>query len=291
MYQTGVINLETGLEIEQALDFTQSLGLDQIEIHSAWGTHVEALEREELVKLREMVKARALHVSCISSTLFLRCFLDDQPEGAPEIRGFPAISGNYPQQMQALNQAFVAAEILQAPLVRVFGFHKQEPTPETFSAAAEKFRPPAEAARMAGITLVLENCPHTSFGWGVNAARLVQMVDSPAFRLLWDPAGAVRAGEPDCLQALPEIMSVMAHMHAKDILVLPDGGRQYLAPGRGDLPWGVILREILRQEYRGVISLEPHYTGPDGTKAGAVRESYEALQQITVAVRSSMEGK
>jgi sugar phosphate isomerase/epimerase len=126
----------------------------------------------------------------------------------------------------------------------------------------------------------MENCPYTSFGWGKNAVRLVQLIDSPAFRLLWDPAGGVRAGEPDCIQAIQAIMPLLAHMHGRDILPTSDGKGRYLAIGQGVVPWKIIFQELINQKYEGAISIEPHFLGSDGSKAGAVLESRNAMQEI-----------
>lgn len=281
MFQTSVINIEISKDIELSLEIAHNLGINQIEIHSAWGKNIECLEENELKKLKKLVDKYGMSVPCISSTLFLRTFLDGRDNEAPEVGGFPAISGDYNCHLEKLQQAFRAAEILESSLIRVFGFQEADELNEnTFALAAEKFSMPAKQAQEAGYTLVMENCPHTSFGWGKNAAKLVRMVNLPAFRLLWDPAGGIRAGEPDCIQSMPEIMPLIAHVHAKDILMLPDGGREYLAVGKGQVPWRTILKALIEQHYSGAISLEPHYLGEDGTKSGAVRETLDGMEEI-----------
>lgn len=281
MLRKSVINIELSDDIEQSLALAYSSGFSMIELHSAWGKNIEMLELEELKRLHQLVEAQGLKVSCLSSTLFLRCFLDDRPEVAPEVRGLQSIVGKYDYHVKILQQAFRAAEILKTPLIRVFGFQKEkELCEETFNRAAEKFQALAEQAENAGMVLALENCPHTSFGWGVNATRLINLVDSPAFRLLWDPAGAVRAGEPDCIQSLPEILPLLVHVHAKDIMPTDNGAVKYLALGQGVVPWNVILRELLEKDYAGAVSIEPHYIGEDGSRIGAVIESKNAFDNI-----------
>lgn len=285
MFKSSVINIEISDDIEKSLEFAQSNGFESIEIHSAWGTNVEFMDMEELERLNKLVKAHGLNVSCLSSTLFLRCFLDDRLGAAPEVGGFNAIPGDYNFHIRALQRAFQAAEVLGAPLVRIFGFKKEDQTTdEVFTMAAEKFRKPAEMAQQAGITLALENCPHTSFGWGVNAARLVKMIDSPALRMLWDPAGAVRAGEPDCIQAMSDIIPLLAHVHAKDIQPALEGEKRYLRIGQGVVPWRIIFQELIKQNYEGAISLETHFVGSDGLKTSAVLESRDAMREMLLAL-------
>jgi sugar phosphate isomerase/epimerase len=281
MFAISVINIEISYDIEEALKSVHELGIEHIEIHSAWGKNIECLEDSELQELKRLTDTYNLKIPCISSTLFLRTYLDDRDEIAPEIKGFRAIFGDYKYQLKMLHRAFRAAEILDSPLVRVFPFQKVEVlTEDIFSIAAEKFAVPAKLAIENGFTLVMETCPHTSFGWGINATKLIQMIDSRAFKLLWDPAGSIRAGEPDCMQSISDIMQLAAHVHAKDILVLPNGGREYLAVGKGQLPWMTILQSLRNANYSGVISLEPHFRGQDGSKVSAIKESLEGLRNM-----------
>ena len=281
MFKSSVINIEISNDIEQSLEFAQANGFESIEIHSAWNKNIEFMEKDELSLLDRLVKAHGLKVSCLSSTLFLRCFLDDRLDVVPEVRGFNAIPGDYNFHLRALKQAFQAAEILGAPVLRIFGFKKEdETTDEVFEMAAEKLRKPAEMAKDAGKILALENCPHTSFGWGVNTARLVNMVNLPNLRMLWDPAGAVRAGEPDCIQAMPDIIPLLAHVHAKDIQPDSEADKRYMCIGKGVVPWPVIFRELIKQNYEGAISLETHFLGKDGLKSSAVLESRDAMLEM-----------
>ena len=287
MYRTSVINIEVSDDIEESLKITRELGIKQIEIHSAWEKNIECMGDPELIKLKKLVDKYGLTVPCISSTLFLRTYLDNREEIAPEVKGFGAIAGDYNHHLKMLTRAFRAAEILNAPLIRVFPFQKAARlTDDIFSIAAEKFALPAKLAKESGFTLVMETCPHTSFGWGTNAVKLIQMVDSPAFRLLWDPAGSIRAGEPDCIQALSDILPLTAHLHAKDILVFPDGGREYLSIGKGQIPWNTILQAIHKNNYAGSISLEPHFRGEDGCKSSAVKESIRGLNTILAGIEN-----
>jgi sugar phosphate isomerase/epimerase len=288
MFKNSVINIEISNDIDQSLAFAQSNGFESIEIHSAWDKNIELMDVDELSRLDGLVKAHGLKVSCLSSTLFLRCFLDDHLGIAPGVHGLNAVIGDYRFHLRALERALQAAEILDAPLIRVFGFKKEAVTTQAvFEMAAERFRKPAEMAKAAGKVLALENCPHTSFGWGVNAAKLVSMVDSPGLRLLWDPAGALRAGEPDCIQAMPDIIPLLAHVHAKDIQPDAEADKRYMCIGEGVVPWPTIFQELLDQHYQGAVSLETHYLGKDGKKSSAVLESRNAMQKMLAALTAA----
>lgn len=281
MFSTSVLNTEIGDNIEEALKFAQAHSFDAIDIQNAWGKNIEMLEKDELYKLGQLVNDHKLKVPCISSTLFLRNYLDDLQLIAPEIKEFPALSGNYDDHIKSLQQALIAAQILESPCIRVFGFQTTGLISETtFIRAAENFKKPVELAKRAGITLAMENCPYTPFAWGINAVKLIKMINSPVFQLLWDPANSIRSGEPNCIQAMSDITSLVAHVHAKDLIIFPDGHRRYLPVGQGIVPWKTIFQELRNTNYDGAVSFEPHFVDGTGSKKGAILESRISMENI-----------
>jgi sugar phosphate isomerase/epimerase len=214
MFRIGAISDELSTDTEAALDLAVELGIGWIEVHTAFGASVEHLAPEQLTRLRELLAARDLRVCAISSTAFLRCHLDGRDDPIPPLPGFASVEGDYADHLGALERALAAAAALDAPLARIFGFWLTGPvTDDVYPRAAEKLAQPVAMAQAAGIPLVLETCPHTYFGHGKRAARLVAAVDSPWLRLLWDPAGSIRAGDPDVLGAYPHLRPFLAHVH------------------------------------------------------------------------------
>jgi L-ribulose-5-phosphate 3-epimerase len=281
MFHIGAISDELSTDTEAALDLAVELGIGWIEVHTAFGAPVEHLAPEQITHLRELLAARDLRVCAISSTAFLRCHLDGRDDPIPPLPGFASVEGGYADHLNALERALAAAAALDAPLVRVFGFWKTGPvTDDVYPRAAEKLAQPVAMAQAAGIPLALETCPHTYFGHGRRAARLAAAVDSPWLRLLWDPAGSIRAGDPDVLGAYPHLRPFLAHVHARDIRVDPalPKGRAYCPIGEGQAPWREILTRLAQDGYGGAICLEPHFTAPDGRKEPAARSSYAGLQ-------------
>lgn len=287
MFRIGAISDELNQDTEAALDVAVELGITWIEIHTAFDTCVERLTPAQLADLRGLLDARGLRACAISSTAFLRCHLDDRDDPIPPLRGFANIEGGYDDHVDALGRALEAAAALGAPLVRIFGFHQTGPvTDDVYPLAAERLARPIELAQAAGTPLALETCPHTYFGHGARAARLAAQIDSPWLRVLWDPAGATRAGDPDVLGAYPLIRPYLAHVHARDIRVDPSlpNGRAYCPIGEGQAPWREILSRLAADGYGGAVCLEPHFTAPDGRKEPAARASYAALQRTLSSI-------
>jgi sugar phosphate isomerase/epimerase len=98
---------------------------------------------------------------------------------------------------------------------------------------------------------------------------LLEAVDHPALRVIWDPANALVAGEtpyPDGYRAIP--IARIVHVHAKDCTVA--GHVPTFGPlgemGPDGVDWRGQLAALARDGYRGAISLETHWKGPHGNK-------------------------
>lgn len=284
MFRLGAITDEVSPNTEHALDLVQRWSLSDVEVHTVWAENIEALTNSEVQQLRQQLDNRGLRTCCISSTVFLRCYLDDRYDPIDWQTRFKSIGGTYADHLQALARSLEIAALLDAPLVRIFGFWRAGPTSEDiYTQAAERLQKPIELAQTAKVRLALENCPHTYFDWGQRAAQLVDLINSPWLGLLWDPCSSLRSGQADYLAGYDAFRSRIMHVHAKDMRV--DSGskhdRAYVPVGRGEIDWPEIIQRLACDGYAGVISLETHHLGPDGTQETAAAESINGLKRIT----------
>jgi sugar phosphate isomerase/epimerase len=127
MLRLGAINDELSPVFERVLDLAVALGIQEIEIHSVGRKVIEKLETTEVRRVQQELAQRQLHVCNISSTVFLRCHLDDRDEEIPWRTPFRSIKGCYADHLRGLERALEIAQMLQAPLVRIFGFWQDEP--------------------------------------------------------------------------------------------------------------------------------------------------------------------
>jgi sugar phosphate isomerase/epimerase len=292
MYQLSAINSELSTDLDQALSIAKDFGLQSIEIHTIGGECVETLHHAEVQVLKKTLDQHGMQVCCIASTAFLRCPLEDH-DPIPDPIAYPSIGGNYSDHLMALENALSIANKLDAPQVRIFGFVRRGPTTEqVYQRIADRLDQPMHMAQAAGVRLVLETCPHTYLDWGVRAAHFASMVDTPWLKILWDPAGPVRAGEQDYMAPYPQLRPHLGHVHAKDILIDPtlEGGRAYVPIGQGMIQWTQILGKLAEDGYGGWVSLEPHHVGPDGRLESAARASFKSLDGIYQALRRVDQG-
>ncbi len=148
----------------------------------------------------------------------------------------------------------------------------------------------AEHAGAAGLTLVSENIDYAPtrplMGQSSQCRTICSRVDSPHYRLIFDPAPTVFAGE-DPLQALHEMMPFLAHVHLKNVLPVNDGEqwhrtqedhqrRQYrgvnLSEGIIDLP--AVLKKLQQQNYQGKFLIE--YQGEEDPRDALKKNLVEA---------------
>ncbi len=171
MLRLGAIANELSRSTERAFTMAQEWGLSEIELHTVWEKNIEMLNNGEVGRLKDLLHKHQLHLCCLSSTVFLRCHLDDRDEPIEWHTSFLSIDGRYAEHLHALERCLAIATELEAPMVRIFGFWRTGPTlEETFQEAAERIRPGIRMAEAAGIPLALENCPHTYFDWGTAIA-------------------------------------------------------------------------------------------------------------------------
>lgn len=283
MFRLGAISDEVSPNAQRALDLVQAWGLSDVEVHTVWDKNIEELTNLEVRRLRQQLDEHGLRTCCISSTVFLHCSLDDPTAPIEWPTRFHSIGGTYPEHVQALARCLEIAAMLDAPLVRIFGFWRAGPTNEVvYAQAAQRLQKPLDMAGSAGIRLALENCPHTYFDWGQRAARLVDLINSPWLGLLWDPCSSLRSGQTDYLAGYASFRQRIVHVHAKDMRF--DSGAQhdrvYVPIGRGEIDWREIIQRLARDSYAGVISLETHHLAIDGRQEPAAAASFNALRQI-----------
>jgi L-ribulose-5-phosphate 3-epimerase len=197
----------------------------------------------------------------------LKCVLPDSPPLDSRVQhdvfGSPH---TFEDQPRLTARAFEIAERLGAPIIRVFSYWRTTDPDRTYDRLADALLALADEADRRGIVIGLENEHACNVGTGDEASRLLARLDHPALQLVWDPANASILGEvpfPKGYEALDA--SRIGHVHAKDCVVKdhrPDWG----PVGEMGIDWRGQVAALRRDGYGGWISLETHWTGPNGDK-------------------------
>ncbi|MFB0546551.1 MAG: sugar phosphate isomerase/epimerase family protein [Anaerolineae bacterium] len=280
MFKLGIITNSISQDIVHALDVAKQLGIRHVEIHSLWGKSIENLSDQEIRQVKEFITDRELEVSCVSSTVFLRCRLGPGGKIVWET-SFISSEGNYAAHIKMLKRAIEMADILETPVVRCFGFWKEdEMTASFWQEMVQRFQEPVRMVEEAGMTLALENCPHSNIPTAGTARKFLEEIASPHLKLLWDPVNAYASGEVDYLAGYQQVKSEVAHVHIKDVILGPNGEREYVAIDDGEMDIPRLLQALAREYYNGVLSLENTYVPEGGTLEQGARESIARLKAV-----------
>jgi sugar phosphate isomerase/epimerase len=256
-------------DLDAALDAMREVGMAGAELRVLFGRNVLDLSDEELARVRAAVEAAGMRVVSIASPL-LKCVL---PDGPPIDQRFQqdVFGSAYTadDQPRLTRRAFEVARMTGAPVIRVFSYWRTVAPAQVFDRVAAALHHLADEAQERGVMIGLENEHACNVGTGAEAARMIAAVEHPALGIIWDPANASILGEtpyPDGYRTLPPERIV--HVHAKDCVV--NGHTPTWGPlGEMTIDWKGQIAALVRDGYKGAISLETHWRGPTGDRLEA----------------------
>jgi len=278
MYQIGIFPDEITQDFERALYVMKELGASIAELRSMWGKNIIDLPDDDLSRAKKMLEKSKFTVSCIASP-FLKCNLRGE-EGAKGDT-FMAADRSYEQQLDVLRHSMELAEMFDTKLVRSFAFWREEElTEEIWQEIFERFREPVEMVRKKGFILALENEHACYVGSAEESLRLLKEINSPHLRLIWDPGNAFFTGEEPYPYGYNLIKDYIAHIHVKDAVINDETGEPEWRPvGKGKIDFVAQFKALLKDDYRGVVSLETHYKPEGGTPEDGTRESFQGMKE------------
>ena len=243
-----------------------TLGMTIAELRLIGNRNIIDLTNEEAAGIRTRVEQRGMRVLSIASPV-LKCVLPDAPplddRFQQDVFGSAYTIADQPRLAQ---RAMEIAEIAGAQFIRVFSYWRTAAPEQCHDQIVEALRDLADRAGKRGLTIGLENEHACNVATGAEAGRILAALDHPALKSIWDPANAFLLGEtpfPDGYSKLPA--SRVAHVHAKDCFV--EGHKPTWGPvGEMGIDWKGQIAALKRDGYKGAISLETHWRGPDGDR-------------------------
>ena len=268
------------VDLDAALAGMAAVGMSGAELRVVGGRNMIDLSDDEVDQVRHSVVAAGMEIVSLASPL-LKCVV---PGGAAldsrvqhDVFGSPH---SYEDQPRLTQRAFEIADRLGARIIRVFSFWRTVEPERCYPQLREALLALADEAAKRDVIIGLENEHACNVGTAAEAARLLATIDHPALKLVWDPANASILGEtpfPDGYDLLPAERIV--HVHAKDCYV-KDHKPVWGAVGEMGIDWRGQIAALRRDGYDGWISLETHWTGPNGDKFEASTICGKRLQQL-----------
>jgi sugar phosphate isomerase/epimerase len=280
LYPIAAITDEFSPDIEVAVRSMRQLGMKGAELRMVFGKNIIDLSDEELDRAIAIVRGAGLEIISIASPL-LKCVLPDAPEVDSRYQqDIFASKHTFEDQPRLTARAFQIAQRTGARIIRVFSYWRTVRPEACFDRVVIALRGLAEQAAAQDRIIGIENEHACNIGTGAEAARVLAALDHPNLKLVWDPANAVVGGEraiPDGYRKLP--VSRIQHVHAKDCVM--DGHKpNWCRIGDGVVGWRAQIDALVRDGYKGWISLETHWVGPGGDKHEASMICGRALIEL-----------
>jgi sugar phosphate isomerase/epimerase len=252
-------------DLATQLDVLAGEGIAFLEFRGAWGKNVLDLTDDELARAGALLDTRGFGVSAIASPI------GKSPLDLP--REF---------ELERLKRAIAAADLFGIRLIRIFSFYVAPSQAANARAdVLERLHLLAAKAAQRNVTLVHENEKGIYGDTAERCLDLLATVDSPALRATFDPANFVQVGVRP-MEAWQALTPYTTHVHIKDAR-FADGS--VVPPGQGDGEIAALLAALVRTDYQGFLTLEPHlhfagpsggYSGPDGMRV-AIRSLHALL--------------
>jgi len=281
VFQLSVITDEITQDLGHALEVAaEDFGVGMVELREIWKKNIVNLDEKEVAEAQRLLKKFDLQVTDIASPLFKV----DWP-GAPISKYSPkgdsyAASFSFAQQDEVLERAAAMARAFGTNKVRLFDFWRLADDKPYRKDMDEKLREISDKAAKKAIVLVLENEYECNTASGPECARTLAAVQNKNFFLNWDPGNAARLGDnafPAGYALLPK--NRIGHMHLKDVTRNAGGTYDWECMGRGIIDYVGQFKAMLRDGYRGTMSLETHWNGA-GNMEESSRQSMAGTKEL-----------
>ena len=271
LFPIAAITDEFSPDLVTAAQSMREVGMTAAELRVVFGKNIIDLTDEELDRAHQIVTDQGLKIISIASPL-LKCVLPNAPGIDSRFQqDIFASKHSFEDQPRLTERAFEIARRTGARIVRVFSYWRTVEPEKCFDRIVAALGELAEKAAKHDLIIGLENEHACNIATGAETARVLKAISHPNLKVVWDPCNALVSGE----NPFPEGYRRMAagritHVHAKDCFV--NNHTPTFGPlGECGIDWRGQIRALVNDGYKGYISLETHWPGPDGDKhAGSV---------------------
>lgn len=227
----------------------QALGASHLDLRSAWGINILSMTDDQVTKLRACLDQRGMRVSAIAS-----------PIGKIDV-GLPV-----EDSLASLDRAIKLAHRFETSFIRIFSFYRSpdQTAGEIRDAVLTRMAALTRRAEHADVTLVHENEKGIYGDTPERIRDLIESIGSERLRVVWDPANFVQVGVRPYRDGYAMLAPYIAYVHIKDAQL---GTGKVVPAGEGDGELPETIAALVRDNYSGFVSLEPHLS-TEGNASG-----------------------
>lgn len=270
---------EAASGLASQLAIHKQLGMSAIELRTVDGQWLHRLPAPEREEVAHLIRDSGLRVTVI-----------DTPVGGWST----SIAADLNQELTVLEGYAAAAHSLGCKYLRVMSYPNDgRPYPLWKAESIRRMRALVREARSLDVVLLHENCQGWASGGPAQTLQMLDEVNDPRLRLLFDLGNGIEYGY-ETLEFLPHVLPWIDHVHVKDGRHDRTGKAEFTYPGGGlvDLPRCIRLLE--ESGYQGWYSLEPHISfmphstaSPEPGELARIYHAYAArFRQIWEGVTS-----
>ena len=254
---------EAGDSLDVQIRATQALGWHLIESRNIDGTNLTDLSDAAFEQVCQQLADAGVQVHCFGSAI---ANWSTDPRRAED----------FERSLASLQRAIPRMQRLGSQYLRGMSFgivrDAAPDCPEIEQLVFRKVRQMVHICEEGGVTYLHENCMNYGGLSHEHTLRLLEAVDSPNFRLVFDtgnPIGSDRhIGAPpypkqSAWEFYQHVRDFIVHMHIKDCIFIAETGGlfpqlQHTFPGEGHGEVRRILADLLARGYNDILSIEPH---------------------------------
>ncbi len=240
-------------DFEGQLSHMRDMNLNYIALRNLWGTNILDLNPKQKKTAKELLRDYGMGVSEIGSPI-----------------GKVSITSSWKKEWARFEKAIEMAHYFNCPRIRIFSFYfpKGQPPEKYRSLVIKRLKEMADHAEKEDIILLHENEANIYGETGLRCVDLMEAVDSPSFKLIFDPANYVTCGTQPFTQWYDMQEDYIGHLHIKDCTF--DGTFTPAGQGDGEIP--ELMDALVKKGFSGFATMEPHllqggqffgFTGPD----------------------------
>lgn len=230
---------EIAADFETQLREMRMLDLNYIALRNLWGTNILDLNPGQKKRARDLLRKYGMGVSEIGSPL-----------------GKVQITDPWKKEWLRYERAISMAHFFSSPRIRIFSFYfpKGQPAEKYRSQVIDRLGQMTDRAAKEGIVLLHENEENIYGETGFRCKDMVESINSPHFRLIFDPANFVFCGTYAYTQWYEMLEPYITHIHIKDVTFQ----RQFRKAGQGDSEFPEFIRALAKKNFSGFATMEPH---------------------------------